>query len=358
MTDYQYVLELCRRQPREHLAAVAVKPDWEPAMDWARFTAFRARPSKTFVLENSRGWIEPAWDAVLGSPFLVGVNAMVPQDGGSPAVFDIPITYFGDLAQAASSDLIAEGKLVVGELFEYLVCAYARHRKSTADQESRPTRFSVRPAADVVHLHEEAIEDFFGGATSCGIADDDQMPVFLPQAILDETVELMNRAGSKETGGILVGHLHRDAVRGTVFLEVTAQIPAQHVLREATRLTFTPDTWAALDAAMALRRQGEMMVGWWHTHPSSAWCQDCPPDKRSGCKLNGCLTGDFFSSHDVALQRAVFPRAYSIALVLSDSCQPSASLVCRLYGWDQGMMADRGFHILAKTRGRCAAAVR
>ena len=138
--------------------------------------------------------------------------------------------------------------------------------------------------------------------------------------MIEETVELMVRAGGKETGGILIGHLHRDPGRRQLFLEVTAQIPAQHAEQELARLTFTPETWTAVDAALALRGKGEIQLGWWHSHPASHWCDDCPPETRRRCKSAGAPSGDFFSAHDVALHRTVFPRAYSIALVLSDGC--------------------------------------
>jgi hypothetical protein len=136
---------------------------------------------------------------------------------------------------------------------------------------------------------------------------------------------------------------------------VTAQIPAQHVKQELTRLTFTPATWTAVDAALALRGNREIQLGWWHSHPASHWCDECPPEVRQRCPKAGSPAGDFFSTHDAALHRAVFPRAYSIALVLSDGCGNAGNPSWRLYGWRCGTIAARGFHLLHPGRTPAAA---
>jgi hypothetical protein len=61
---------------------------------------------------------------------------------------------------------------------------------------------------------------------------------------------------------------------------------------------------------------------------------------------SGTAAGDFFSVDDVMLHRTVFPRAHSIALVLSDYHQGNGEPSVQLYGWNQGMIALRGFYLL------------
>src|SRR6185437_2768668 len=105
-------------------------------------------------------------------------------------------------------------------------------------------------------------------------------------------VALHEQAGATETGGVLIGLVHRDTDHpGRLFVEVTAQIPVRHAEHELTRLTFTPDTWKAVDGAIRLRGKKERKVGWWHTHPSRKWCEKCPVENRKVCKLSG----EFFS---------------------------------------------------------------
>ena len=106
-------------------------------------------------------------------------------------------------------------------------------------------------------------------------------------AVLDEARELTLSVTGKETGGVLIGQLHRDPGLGVLFAEVTAQIPARHVEANATKLSFTAATWTEVQAALDLRTRGESMLGWWHSHPVREWCKDCPEEKRRQCSLGG-----------------------------------------------------------------------
>jgi proteasome lid subunit RPN8/RPN11 len=275
-----------------------------------------------------------------------GFRAVVARDRPPPATFDIPLTYVASLARAASSRLIEQGKLEAGDRFQYVVCAYACEGRHAASGNEEPSRVAVRAVGQVLNASDRDMAALLAGSWPCGPVEEDQMPVFVPQRIIEEAVELMAAAGDKETGGILIGHLRRDPVRRELFLEVTAQVQAQHAEHEPTRLTFTPETWTAADAALALRARGEIYAGWWHTHPAKHWCDDCPPEKRQRCKVSGLPPGDFFSAHDVALHRAVFPRAYSVALVISDGCEDAGRPTWRLFGWRYGMLMARGFHVL------------
>ncbi len=355
---HQYVLEIFRKDNRhERLGTFAIQPDWEPALEWAQFSAMCRDPCPPFVLGANRGAIEPRWHARAGMPHVEGVQAIIPRDGLPPVACDIPLGYFADAARAASSALVESSKLAAGELFEYLVCAYACPDQAVAPGPKRPALFTIRPLEQVLDVSDVAMDGFLAASSPCGSTDDEQIAVFVPREMIEETVQRMVRAGGEETGGILIGHLHRDPGRRQLFLEVTAQIPAQHARQELTRLTFTPETWTAVDAALALRGKGEIQLGWWHSHPASHWCDDCPPETRRRCKTAGAPSGDFFSAHDVALHRTVFPRAYSIALVLSDGCGNAGDPTWRLFGWRYGMVMARGFHLLGTAEPPAAAAV-
>ena len=100
--------------------------------------------------------------------------------------------------------------------------------------------------------------------------DADDMPVFVPQHLLDQVAEQTLAERGRETGGILIGNLHRDATLPEIFAEVTAQIPAEHTRGDAVKLTFTPDTWVAVDNAIKLRGRSEIYLGYWHSHPVSS----------------------------------------------------------------------------------------
>jgi hypothetical protein len=71
-------------------------------------------------------------------------------------------------------------------------------------------------------------------------------------------------------------------------------------------------------------------------------CKDCEKLKDKSCTTSAA----FLSSADRALHRTVFPRAYSIALVMSDS--PCSGLTWRLFGWRSGRIEARDFHIMGR----------
>ena len=86
------------------------------------------------------------------------------------------------------------------------------------------------------------------------------------------------------------------------------------------------------------------MLGWWHSHPVREWCKDCTRERQQTC----ALAAGFLSAHDRALHRHVFPRAYSLALVVNDvACGgPTFSL----FGWRDGLLEPRGFLLVGTAR--------
>jgi proteasome lid subunit RPN8/RPN11 len=164
-------------------------------------------------------------------------------------------------------------------------------------------------------------------------------PVLIPRTVLQECTAHSRTAGDVETGGVLVGNLHRDTDTHDIFACVTAEIRAEHTRADQTSLLFTAQTWADVDAALALRRQEEVMLGWWHSHPH--FCRTCPPERQRSC----VYSRPFFSEADRSVHRTVFPRGYSVALLLSwlGDDEPS----CDLFGWQHAGIGMRGFMITA-----------
>jgi hypothetical protein len=96
-----------------------------------------------------------------------------------------------------------------------------------------------------------------------------------------------------------------------------------------------------VQAALELRTLGESMLGWWHSHPVREWCKNCPEEKRKQCSL----ARGFLSEDDRLLHRTVFPRAYSLALLVNDiDGGPTFSL----FGWSGGAIEARDFHRIAE----------
>ncbi len=341
--DYQYVLDFFGEDSRS-AGPVAITPDWGPALEWVHFQGVRQGrlPPVTAV---GAGAVEPVWHTKLGEPYLSGVRIGIPPGDGGDAQsvsYQFPTSYLARQAHLASGELVERGSLKAGEVFRYRVSAFPR--SAGAAPIPQTTDFSVVEEAQPLCLADTPLASYLGQSSPTRPDDPPaDVPVFVPQHVLDEATSLANAARDVETGGILVGRLHRDRHIPDVFVEVTAQIAAPHTQSESTRLTFTAETWAAVRAALALRKRHELMLGWWHYHPDFCRLRGCPPETRRVCTASSA----FFSAEDVQLHHVVFGRAYQVALLVSDST--ADGLTSSLYGWRHGVVSERGFHVLHPT---------
>jgi proteasome lid subunit RPN8/RPN11 len=265
---------------------------------------------------------------------------MVESEGAQEASADFTNSYFRQLAKQASALLIEKSTLKKGERFKFLAAAFPQQKV----REAAKLKFTMEEVAPDLSLRDASLAVQVQGSTFQGRRDDDDIPLFVPQRVLEEAKALSKEAGEKETGGILIGHLGREQKLPEIFAEVTAQIPARHTEASLTSLTFTSETWTGVRAALELRRRGEIMLGWWHSHPVREWCKGCSTESQKVCTM----ASDFFSAHDHALHRTIFPRAYSIALVVNDMAANDATF--SMFGWRRGLLEARGFHITGALR--------
>ena len=341
--DYQYSVCLLRDGGRV-LGEVSVDVDFEPALECTTFDGLRRGLLPAEAPSTWRSAIEPVWHPETGNPYVSGFRVRAVADHGEPASEEFPISYFRDAAQSVSGPFVENGQLKSGEIFQYSVKALPRVTEAAG---RRKGRFTVEPVESPLPLKTDLpLATFRDGAIAFGdstAGSNGDAPAFLPKRVLEEVAALTRQAGSSEAGGVLIGYVRRAPQPGPpeVFMEVTAQIPARHALSELTRLTFTSDTWTAVRSAVALRRKEEIMLGWWHSHAFlHETCKNCEKQKNKSCKASA----SFMSGEDRALHRTVFPRAYSIALVISDS--PCSGLQPALFGWRRGAVASRSFYVV------------
>jgi hypothetical protein len=285
----------------------------------------------------------PLWERTLGEPYCRGYRIQIAQSGRRPVASDFPNAHFRDFAGAVASHLIEQKKLHAGEFYSYMVVAHPASAEA-----SKPGGLSVTNASPNVPARDGLLESFLARAQASGSVDADDMPVFVSRRVLEQAAEQTRAKEGTETGGVLIGMLWRDPDAGEIFAEVTAQIPAEHTSGNDVKLTFTPQTWAAADAALRLRGRGEIYLGYWHSHPVREWCKskECTPEKQKTCHL----AKDFFSADDEAVMRAAFPRAYSIAIVANDTA--FTGLTFSMFGNREGLTQPRGFYVLEeKTSG-------
>ncbi|UCH83225.1 MAG: Mov34/MPN/PAD-1 family protein [Candidatus Latescibacterota bacterium] len=336
---YKYAIEMYR-DDGTNLGQVPVEMDPQPALEWTWLTGLRRNK-----LELSDGTgssaVLPVWHREVGEPYIEGFRVTILSDEDDGITEDFSTLYFKREADQARLNLIASKRLRKDETVRYVTLAFLND--AHAMPAARP-QFKTREAPPDIRIVESDFGSFVNRSQLEGEVTTEDIPIVIPRRILDETRELALASRDKETGGVLIGHLHRDRTVPEVFVEVTAQIKAAHAVADAARLTFTPDTWSAVQAAVDLRGEGETWVAWWHSHvPVGVSCKDCPEEKRAVCPLvNG-----FFSQDDRQLHRTVFFKAFASALTLSLKDEGDGSEIThKLYGWRHGVIEPRGFYVL------------
>ncbi len=350
--DWTYALALFDEDDAQiHQATVSV--DWERATEWLRLQALRQGLGQCDVFELECRY-EPIWNPNIGAPFVDGFRGELTAGPEAHRVEHVfPLRYVAGLADELSRELVRTGKLEDGALFTYRGLAFAPNatpstgveRDQGAGQRATDDRslggerlFSTSPLAPAVPIRAGTFAPRLLQAEVVGAVDPIDVPVLIPAKVLDEAAERAAEAGECETGGILIGHLRQDVSAPEAFVEITAQVPAIGAEADSNRLSFTPEVWSAVRAAIELRGRGELMLAWWHSHPVHAWCKDCSPEKRADCPLRG----DFLSSHDRLLHRTVFPRAYSTALVVNELGDGARTF--SLFGSRDGRLEPRGYY--------------
>jgi hypothetical protein len=330
-TCFQYVCDYFKEDGTS-VGRLPVEPDWGPALECNMFQGIRQGQCSP-ELGTPSGDIVPIWHAEEGKPRVMGLRVIAGPES-DPVVSTISMQYFSEVAQQGAQALTEQSKLQSGEVFRYRI--YAFPVASRAQSEAAGEHFVVEDIPQPLPLHAASHAAFMQHAEAHSVNDrPEDIPVFVRSAVLQEATALAREATERETGGVLLGHLYRDWSVPDLFAEITAQIPAQHTQAEHAKLTFTPATWAAVDAAIKLRGKNELLMGWWHSHPD--FCHQCEPQRRQVCPL----ATPFFSTQDRVLHRTVFSRAFTLGLLLSHT---ASGIVTDLFGWRHGLIVRRGFH--------------
>jgi hypothetical protein len=334
---YRFVLEV-QSLDGAVLRREGLTPDWEPALEAARLVGLRTLGLWPQV-DEADPRLEPLWHDAAGEPNLRGFRIRLEHDGQAWFA-DLPAAkYFSETARSVVAAALAEGVVRADESVRYGVAAYV---VETDLPRPSPLRFDAADRPAPLEVHERGLDRLVARARACADIDATDVDVVLPEDVLDEVCRLTVAADERETGGLLLGHLCHCDNGADIGLEVTAQVPARHTIGDAVKLTFTSDTWTDARAALALRKRGELLIGWWHSHPAQGWCKSCPVERQRVCQLSA----GFLSADDRALHRAMFPAAYTQALLVTNSVN---GLDTKLFGWKNGLLQSRGFWLLDGT---------
>ena len=322
-----------------NIGIVPVVRDFEPTLEWARFYLQR-RGLLDLDGNGCASAMIPIFDPTLGEPYCRGYRIQFTPPERSQVAVDFPTTHLREYSAAVASRFVVQKKLREGEFYRYVLVAHPAPFESP-----RAAGLSVTNVSPSLPAQDASLEDFLERSTPSGVIDSEDMPVFVSRRVLDEAAVRTHAEEGTETGGILIGKLWRDANALEIFVEITAMIPAEHTNGTNVKLTFTPQTWAAADAALRLRRRGELFGGYLHSHPVKTWCvtKGCTLEAQKKCHL----AKDFFSADDEAVMRAAFPCAYHIAIVANDTA--FTDITFSMFGNRKGSIQSRGFYVLEET---------
>jgi hypothetical protein len=329
-TPYRFVLEV-RAPSGEVVHHQTISPDWALALEAARLNGLR-HGHEWLSNDQLRAELEPVWSDPEAPSSLRGFRVEAGDVGRRWSTDFTMAGFFSDAARAAVAACVAAGRLTSQDRALFEVAAYP------TDIINVPPSLLVTSVDRPPHLvlHRRDFRQWRNEASTKSAGSSTDIDVLLPADVLQEVHALTIEAGDCETGGVLLGHVCRDETSGEIGLEITAQVRARHTVGDATKLTFTSDTWTDVRSVAALRKAGELLVGYWHSHPAQAWCKACPVESQRACHLSK----GFLSADDRDVQRVVFPAAYTQALVVTNSIN---GLDTTLFGWRDGVLQPRGY---------------
>jgi proteasome lid subunit RPN8/RPN11 len=339
---YQYRLEFfkVRGGGRVHELPLA-RADFHRAIEATFFDALRRGLLGEYAPPFAAARIEPAFgDEGAGSPRAAGFRVVLPLPGGGEERREFTADFFDGRATRAGADLVRARRVPNNSTLLYQLSAYLESEEAPAPS---GLRFTLEPESVEVPIRPGRLADY-GAREAWDGPRPNEMPVLIPRRVIEEAVEDAGRAPEREVGGALLGHLRRDTDGGEIFVEVTCQVPAEETTATDLSITFTPATWARVREVIEVRGEGEIFVGWVHSHPFGL-CAECPLTPPPECVAKVL----FFSSDDEFLMELSFPRPFMVGLLSAREPRLAAALghaPVRLFGWRDGRIEPRGFEVI------------
>lgn len=235
--------------------------------------------------------------------------------------------FLAPLAQQFAATLVSLRLLAPGDVYCYLLLAPDGQQGALDEQRELPLRVQRRQPPPAQQSTRVAADEF---------------PVFIAARALRAFRAHVAANQQQEAAGFLLGLLGRAPGSSELFLEVTEFIPAYAVESTPASVKLKAESWAAALDAIEHRGLGEEIVGWAHSHPFQ------PHDFDSERRTTAPTANLFLSSQDTFIHETMFGFPWAVALV-ADGRPGVASedLPVALFGWRQGLLAHRGFHLCA-----------
>jgi proteasome lid subunit RPN8/RPN11 len=334
---YRFVLELLHNGRPIHDLPLD-RADFARAVEAAFFAALRRGVYHDYDPPLERAVVEPVLETA--SPQSAGFEVVLPLPDGSTQRQRFGSDFFQTLARRTGAQLAVAGRLSGDATLLYRLAAF---RDEPAGRRKVGFAIEMESESPVIPIRT-ASRNRHGPVEAWDTPRPDDFPVLMPRHVIEESVEEARRAPGREVGGVLLGHLCRDADSGELFLEVSCLVPAEETEATALSVTFTHRTWARMREVMEWRGEGELIVGWMHSHPFRL-CSECPLPVPAECQAKVL----FYSTDDEFLMELSFPRPFMVGLLAAvDPKLESAlgHLPVKLFGWDGGLIRPRGFEVI------------
>jgi len=338
---YQYRLEFFKVRGGERVHDLPlVRADFDRAIETTFFDALRSGQFADYAPPFAEARIEPDFGTETGSPHAPNFRVVLPLPDGGELRREFASEFFDQRATRIGADLVRAQRVPNNSTLLYQLSAYLESEEAPA----RPgLRFTLDAESVAVPIRPGSLAGH-GPRQAWDNPREEEMPVLIPRRVIDEAVEEADRAPAREVGGALLGHLRRDRETGTVYVEVTCQVPAEETTATEVSVTFTPATWARVREVIEVRGEGEIFVGWVHSHPFTL-CKDCPLTPPPECVAKVL----FFSTDDEFLMELSFQRPFMVGLLSAREPRLQAALghaPVRLFGWRDGEIVPRGFEVI------------
>lgn len=337
MTEFRMELQFDTESKR----AIATRPihasEFDRAFAATSFEAFRRGAVSVYDPAPRSATVAPLFsESGLDQTAAAGFCITLPIDGGPPFVCNFSLSHFRERARRSRAELIRDGVIDKEQNLTYRLAAYLD------DPPLTPARRMLLEATTRLEVHSLSYEPF-GASSAWDGPEPNDLPVIVARSVIADAVEEAALAPEREIGGLLFGKVCRDPQTGTVFNLVTGLAPGGDTTRgDAASVTFTPETFARGRRLLTLRKQGETLIGWYHSHPFRV-CRECPLPLPAEC-LAKIL---FFSADDEDLAASTFAAPYHVALLAAIEPRLEEALghpPVRLWGWRHGELVARGFH--------------
>jgi proteasome lid subunit RPN8/RPN11 len=337
---YQYRLEFFKTRGggRVHEVPLA-RADFDRAVEATFFDALRRGLFTEYSPPFAAARVVPDFPKE-GSPRTEGFCVVLPLPGGGEHEKVFSADFFDRRALRIGTELVRAETVPNGSTILYQLAAYLDAEEAPA---RRGLRFTLEPESIEVPIRPGSLAGH-GPREAWDEPGRDEMPVLIPRGVIDEAVEEADRAPDREVGGALLGHLRRETETGEIFVEVTCHVPAQETEATEASVTFTPATWARVREVIEVRGEGEIFVGWVHSHPFGL-CDECPAKPPPECVAKVM----FFSDDDKFLMELSFPRPFMVGLLAAREPKLATALghaPVKLFGWRDGEIVPRGFEVI------------